>query len=313
MKKIILIIIVICALTKVNAQHYQSIFSKHTSFNVLITLNAGDAPIYTDSIFVYGDTIINSLIYQKFTNWGMETPFLPYWETETFYLREDTTNAKVYGMDINLNKEFLLMDLSLNVGDTFVFQKLDNYIGDSLALVVDSVVYVNGKKNIIFKGNQYMNIHLIILKMKFIEGVGPTNSLFAYQRNKISGNRLERYCVHLLCHHDDNGMLQYAQPYYNCSFYGGGGINEFDANNKLKINISPNPANSSISVSFPAINESTQLQFYNVLGEIVLSQTLNKNTSQVKIETNNLKNGFYKVVLKVKGVIKGQNSLIISN
>ena len=99
MKKIILIIIVICALTKINAQPYQSIFSKNTSFNVLITWNAGDAPIYTDSIFVYGDTIINSLTYQKFTNWGMETPFHPYWETETFYIREDTNNGKVYGID----------------------------------------------------------------------------------------------------------------------------------------------------------------------------------------------------------------------
>jgi hypothetical protein len=313
MKKIILIIIVICALTKVNAQPYQSIFSKHTSYNVLIESSGGTGGIYTDSIFVFGDTIINSLIYQKFTNWGMETPFHPYWETETFYIREDTTNAKVYGMDINLNKEILLMDLSLNVGDTFIFQKLGNHFGDSMALVVDSVVYVNGKKNIIFKGNQNMGILLSILKMKFIEGVGPTNSLFAYQRNKISGNRLERYCVYLLCNHDDNGMLQYAQPYYSCSYIGGGGVNEFDANNKLKINISPNPANSSISVSFPAINESKQLQFYNVLGEIVLSHTLNKNTSQAKIETNILKNGFYKVVLKVKGVIKGQNSLIISN
>jgi len=312
MKKIILIIIVICALTEVNAQPYQSIFSKHTSYNVLITWNGGDATIHTDSIFVYGDTIINSLIYQKFTNWGMSTPFQPYWETETFYLREDTTIGKVYGMDINLNKEILLMDMSLNVGDTFVFQKLNNIFGDSIALVVDSVVYINGKKNIIFKSSQNMNL-FYLLKMKFIEGVGPTNSLFAYQRNKVYGIMMAQYCVGLLCHYDDNGTVQYAQPYYGCSYIGGGGVNEFDADNKFKISISPNPANSSISVSFPAINELTQLQFYNVLGEIVLSHTLNKNTSQAKIETNILKNGFYKVVLKVKGVIKGQNSLIISN
>ncbi|MFZ4399238.1 MAG: T9SS type A sorting domain-containing protein [Bacteroidales bacterium] len=313
MKKIIFIIIVICSLTKVNAQPYQSIFSKHTSFNVLITLNGGDAPIYTDSIFVYGDTIINSLIYQKFTNWGLETPFHPYWETETFYIREDTTNGKVYGIDINLNKEILLMDMSLSVGNTFVFQKLNDVTGDSLALVVDSVVYVNGKKNIIFKGNQSMGILLSILKMKFIEGVGPTNSLFAFQRSKVYGIWMGQYCAGLLCHHDDNGMVQYAQPYYDCSFYGGGGVNELDADIKFKISISPNPANSSISVSFPVINESMQLQFYNILGEIVLDRTLNKNISQAIIETNNLKNGFYKVILKVKGEIKGQNSLIISN
>ncbi len=295
MKKIILLLTVICALTKVNSQPYQSIFSKHTSYNVLIQMGNADPYTFTDSIFVCGDTIINGLMYQKFTNWFcsiITSPFNPYSETETFYIREDTTIGKVYGMDIILNKEILLMDMSLSVGDTFVFQKLNYITGDSLALLVDSVVYVNGKKNIIFKGCQNMNPFQALLKIKFIEGVSPTNSLFAYQRNKVISLWNIEHCVYLLCHHDDNGTVQYAQPYYGC-IYDHVGISEFDANNKLKINVFQNPASDIITVNIEGfIPKKSTFSIYNILGEKLMFIE-NIETNIFTIHKNNLSNGVY--------------------
>ena len=97
-------------------------------------------------------------------------------------LREDTQNGRLYALIEN--KEFLLCDMSLSIGDTFKLpvSQLYNYV-DTMRMVVDSVTFVNSKKVLHLspvsaadQGWWYpLTVgHYYNISLRFMEGVGPT-------------------------------------------------------------------------------------------------------------------------------------------
>src|ERR1035437_421241 len=120
------------------AQPYRSVFAKDTTqWNVIcVILDWEPTFIYK----AYGDTIIENKNY-KFINKG-------YWNTfgdKYGYMREDITTGKLWFRSLD-NNERLIMDLSLNKNDSFVFETGQKYS-------VDSVFYRGGRKYLSFNGN----------------------------------------------------------------------------------------------------------------------------------------------------------------
>lgn len=97
--------------------------------------------------------------------------------------------------------------------------------------------------------------------------------------------------------------LEYIPIYLN--------INENKFSNNILIY--PNPATIQTTISYPQLKTEGQLQIYNMLGQKVYEENLNKNATQTLIDTKDYKKGLYKLVLREKGEIKGYASLIIAN
>ena len=80
-----------------------------------------------------------------------------------------------------------------------------------------------------------------------------------------------------------------------------------------ELTVFPNPATTQATISYPQIKTQGQLQIYNILGQKVYEENLNKNATQTVIDTKEYKKGLYKLVLREKGEIRGYASLIITN
>lgn len=89
-------------------------------------------------------------------------------------------------------------------------------------------------------------------------------------------------------------------------------INE-NKKGKSELKIFPNPATTLTTLTYTQLLQPTQLNIYNMLGQLVYEEKLQKGSSQSILDTRIYKRGFYKVVLREEGEIKGQASLLIAN
>jgi len=265
-------------------QPYKSLFgSAQTSWNVAFHIMPDWT--LTDSLVVCNDTMINGHIYKYVKDYG----------TSGFdgYLREDTMTGKAWYLDNSwLKNEFLIMDLSLNVGDTFIIHQ-ESFPEDSIA-IVDSIKYVGGNK-VIFLSKCGYGILLGSECLSFIEGIGP-NAGIIFQLYQSSNYFAEGSL--LLCSHKDN-----VQVYSNSSpyFYGKcyvhyGGIKENPAA-YLKLSIYPNPSGDKIHIEYNGPRPYT-IQIYDYSGKCISSKT-DINSSPFDFDMIEYPHGIY--LLKVKG------------
>ncbi len=73
------------------------------------------------------------------------------------------------------------------------------------------------------------------------------------------------------------------------------GVNEI-SKSKGELNIFPNPAPTQTTITYTLLNKESQLQIYNMLGQMVYEEKLAKGSSQTIINTTGFNSGFYKVV-----------------
>ena len=76
------------------------------------------------------------------------------------------------------------------------------------------------------------------------------------------------------------------------------------------IKVYPNPATNQTTIAYPQLIEEGSIHIYNMLGQIVYEEKIGKGSSQTKLSIQHLKTGIYKIIVKEKGIIKGQKSLI---
>lgn len=123
----------------------------------------------TDAYNIVGDTNIN----------GKDYTFLDrYHYSKNFFLREDSTNRKVYLKlrdTVSYPSEYLLYDFSLQVGDTFhVYNPLSPYPNDGGNYVLDSII----KRVLISDSSRYFYLHAVDSTVSnathsiWVEGVG---------------------------------------------------------------------------------------------------------------------------------------------
>lgn len=248
-----LMLVMMCALQQVQAQtkvQYASIFgSSSTSWNIYhILIDHGR----TDSVYVLKDTTIGGTAYRAISmmHWSTPTPY---------FLREsgDCSKAYLYAPTLS-SAEYLVMDLNLQVSDTFL-------IGSNrdVVCVVDSVFTdAGGRKHIRFN---YRFEELQYAKLEFIEGIGTNYGLF-YQGISIA--QIPTY-HNLLCVHK-NGALCYSNTAFNgrCSVTWMG----IDANrlNGQVLRAFPNPTSGHITIDAEALSDSpVDVYIYSSSGQLV--------------------------------------------
>ncbi len=239
---------------------YQSLFGQNSTEWVFEWSNLDVAD--QDTFFVFGDTVLNGLAYKMITvsNFGSVA--------DIGLLREDTTQGKVWYRAMGTaypyvdTFEQLLLDFSLNHGDTFPVRALSWGQPDTFG-IVDSIYYDNqGRKCLVFVS---MPQHVLIGANEFfrmIEGIG---SNYGVMFRHLSTNYL--LGQYLLCYHRD-GVQTYLNNFYNtCLVHDGSPTIKTEAPN---IQLFPNPIQDFLYIENPTAIDITQIKVYNNLGQKVM-------------------------------------------
>ncbi|MEI6765412.1 MAG: T9SS type A sorting domain-containing protein [Bacteroidota bacterium] len=236
MKKMpVIIIMLLLTVLYANGQPYASLFGNvKTSWNVAYFLNSETT--ITDSLVACNDTMMNGYTYKYIRDYG-------YMNLDGF-LREDTATGRAWFLDKSAQpREYLIMDLSLNVGDTFIIPHC-YYPADSVC-IVDSVVYAGGKKIV------YLSSSAVLYNdgvLAFIEGIGP-NTGINFQQFQASAYHPPASL--LLCAYKD-GVQSYANTnpiFSSYCFVDWIGISE-NRKEASDLRIYPNPSDYKIVAEF---------------------------------------------------------------
>ena len=250
MKKFYLLLLNLLLFCASSAQPYESMFGQQSTFWVIEWSNF--AGVFSDTIFVVKDTLVNNLSYKKavLNNNSMNIH-------ENVLLRENTQIGKVwyrnlyYSIDPNDTIEVEIASFFLNVGDTFDISG-DFPIVDS-SKIVDSVYYQGTRKVIQFKGT-YKHGERYTL----VEGVGSLQGVLYKQSNSIIQ---EDY---LLCSYKDgvntflNKYYKICNPNHNTSV-----VPDFEG---LEAIIYPNPVNDIIQIN--NVRAGTKWQIIDMYGKL---------------------------------------------
>lgn len=160
----------IIAFGVVNAQNYDSFFGNNETHIIQLNNNytLGQFPLSLDSIAITSEvTNTANMVLKKAEHFEYYNQTSP---STIFYLREDTSEGKLWMRFSPDGNEFLLIDMSLDVGDTTnIFDSYNTH-------TVTDVEYINGKKHIIFD-NQYL--------LNFLPGVSNTEDRLFFREGVI--------------------------------------------------------------------------------------------------------------------------------
>lgn len=215
-----------------------------------------------------------------------------------FFCREDTMTGRIYRYNPNMNEEVLVCDMSLSVGDTFLFQVIsDDYYGMEETHVVDSVYYLDGRKVVHFNKPSFDAYTWYLFRseyfeLAFIEGIGTTAGPFG----TTPGYFESEYSSALLCVHQGDSLLYMANPEVGC-YYDAASVE--NRTSQKKITLYPNPANDHLTISTEDAAEiSGSIFILNTAGIVVYSGVFNNNSADIDI--SELSSGVYVLRLENK-------------
>lgn len=218
------------------------------------------------------------------------------------FFREDTTTGSVFVRVGNGGEDFLIMNMSLDVGDTIFFPPdffpIANFWSNLVItcdnkIIIDSIYFHNGNKVLKTSCKTLScpsNIsHQTMEYLTFIEGIGPNKGIF-YWMNEFHywdyGN-----LSYLLCAFKDTVKV-YQNPSYNtCDTAIFSNIQNL--NNAAEIEIYPNPTSGNFNIEFINQNEKySTINIYDLTGKIIYKKT---NISQdiINIDISKYNNGIY--------------------
>ena len=243
--------------------------------------------ITTDNYVISSDTaVFNGITYFR----GREF-------ANDLFVREDTLTGRIYRYSTNWNEEYLVCDMSLSVGDSFliVCDYLSNWdfsYEDSNYLVVDSVYFFNGKKIIQFNRGLY---DFSYRKITFIEGVGPSYGPFGYTENGENSFGLLLCISQVLSlgsHEYSNStdsLIYMLDPDLGCWQDCPWGIREHAANT---VRVYPNPAGNAIYLEMNDLqNVAGDVYIFNSMGQSVHHQKITDSSTIISV--SHLPKGLY--------------------
>ena len=260
---------------------YESIFGTNsTSWNIKHQQLFGN---YTDSLVTNSDTIVDGKVWKEikyFTFFNSNPTLMPF----NCFLREDVEEGKVWYFSSSDTTKKLIMNLSLNLNDTF---NLWNY-GGSQFYIVDSIYFINGLKHLRMNCNIYYENNE---KVTFIEGVG-TNIGLRYCDNGIPG--LNPY---LLCNYK-NGQVDYSSLSYPCNTI----FNSIRHIKDKELNYCLFYHKNNIHFISNQNTHKLQISIYNSLGQVFENKTY-FNTTHETISLYKITNSLYFITANVDNSI----------
>ena len=218
-------------------------------------------------------------------------------------LSEDTLNGRLYvdtrGWGNEPYRSILVCDMSLSEGDTFVLEDDGFYAEDVLgsntpegwlydrigdrSMVVDSVRYIDGKKNIFlslidhqndyFFGSDYANQRLgYNFSIRFIEGIGASYGLLPGRREPAPVSDLFPTMGLMLCMYKDNSMVYMADETLGCDQTSLGLPEQF----QQVMNLYPNPSTQHVVLDMSTGEEMD--------GSVIVTDMLGRQCLQQKAE-----------------------------
>lgn len=287
MKKIILFIFYFISLFA-SAQPYTTIFGVDSTIWSYSFCNLDQAPVFQHIAYI--DTTINGYTNKKVGTINGNS--IEYSIGGTFsngFVREDTASGKVWFNGLGIFgqgiREFLVIDLSLNLNDTFIVY--NTAMVDSTFAVIDSIYWIGIKK--------YVRTNFSVQegkKLTFIEGIG-TNYGLHYMNDPYN------LCPCLNSYKKDNTLFYTSA----CSSVG---INEnFVSANS--INIYPHPILNKSRFEFENPNkERGRLVMMNALGQIIKTYVTTGN--HFDIQNDNNWNGifYYNLLINDQPIVSGR-------
>lgn len=278
-------LLIIAPVSESFAQPFRSIFGKDsTSWSTLVEHFDG---AYTQQYSSYNkDSMIGAVRYNQVVyRYNSGEPAL--------FLREDTITGKLW-MKSYQNEEMLIMNLSLQVGDTFV--AINNGSQNQFLYVANVYTDSLNRRTIQFKEkhrhtgltNGMNTADSCIL---FIEGVGPTTGI---ANDALSTIRNELLCVY------KDGVRTFANDYYKGICY-----IQYGATPEIFTDFTPTiyPMPCREMIQLQQIDDGVnQAVFYNLEGQIVLNLTIDSFSKS--INTSSLTPGVYYLSLSTNSSLK---------
>ena len=269
-KKITFFIIIglLIFISKLQAQPYQSIFySDTTKWTVSDYIPDSHA---TTEFSTYSDTLIDGVNYKILYE---ANGCVPNYKYDKSYLKEDTITGKVWNIidDENSWHEILIMDLSLELRDTFLFST-NFYFSKADTLVVDTIYYdEEGRKVVGLDGN---TASWDSRKLLFIEGIG---SSYGFCPLFMSPTRMGLRCKFNNSKHIYTLLTDYED---DCYFYCGDSSDETELSPFYKITqVSSGQVN--IFINDP--HKNVCLDIFNQQGQFIKSQHLQTGDNSIQL------------------------------
>ncbi len=299
MKNLLLFITVILTLSSMaQKSDYYPLPDSNAQWNMHFSLMGYPGPAHEEfySIIISGDTIINSLSYQK-----LMIPFVQSSGKSTTSLitpgykgaiRQDTLNRTVFIVPPAKVTEQLLYDFSMQVGDTVRGYIETNTNPKDVVESIDSVLVGNNyHKRWNINSNYYIS---------FIEGVGSTYGLIEYS----PGGVVDWADISTTCFRH-NGIILYPDTATNCELI----TSILPGDKKIDgFRIYPNPSHGSFTVEFDKSMNIEEIRLTDLFGRIILKQ---QTSNLTKIEIGNLQDQTY-ILTIINKDSKTSNKKIIS-
>lgn len=301
MKKLITLFALLCALLPARAQ-YESFFGRESweyaaAYYVTCYTDEYDPHALgpcTETFnfsFNHDDTLnINGNTYYSYCHDD-------YFNYFSIFLREDTVNGRLfarYSTDETEN-EYLLCDLSLSVGDTFVLSSGSvhwGYYEEDMKMVVDSIGNPSGRKVIyltllngysLFYGGDvpYMTNEFNI-SLRFMEGVGPMYGVCPpnYYGMENTGA--------LLCLYKDNNLYYMTHETLGCDQ----STSDVPLYPGSSLQIYPNPTSNQVTLEFITEEEvSGTVIVRDIVGRVC--RRFSVNDKKTALDLSSLPQGVY--------------------
>ena len=194
-------------------------------------------------------------------------------------------NSKAWVFIDSLNRDLLIYDITLEIGDSFMVYSFYDTIFDSTYLKVENVYFQDNRKVIEFENKGFFPIDYF-RSLSFVEGVGPAN-FFTYWYTSIYVN----YAPYNTICKQNNNNLDYTTFFESYNYEDCKTITSVFDLQYSSLDIYPNPSNSILHFNI----DIEEVLVFNSLGKIVLQRT---NVNNNLFDISNLDKGIYFVKIK---------------
>ncbi|MFY9243632.1 MAG: T9SS type A sorting domain-containing protein [Polaribacter sp.] len=253
---------------QLSSQEYDPIIKEGSFWDIETEFWATGSKEY-QRIQVDGEIEINNTIYTKLkkaiiqvSDDAGEPQFIidnsKFIQITDLYLRENIDEKKLYIFDNDKNKEFVLCDFNLNIGDS-----IENYYGyqaEDISVEITDITINNDNKKV-FHTDQ---------GVKYTEGIGKSDNNLTSYINTVDG-----FFETVVC----NGN---AQNQNDCAT-----VLSTEENELLSIKIFPNPVNDILSIKNV---ENITIKIYSVNGSLLKNI---KSKTNLDVDISSFKSGVY--------------------